>query len=790
MVRISFQIYSQTNFGETLKVVGSAKCLGEWNIGSAISLNTSSSTYPFWTSDEVDVQLPFEYKYIKMSVSGEVIWEDGATNRTLPEGQCKSSDRWVVFDGGFNYIQVEPFGYPSGANVSSPGSLVPANPSNADGLRVLVFGSSVSAGHKAWKFRGWAEMLGETLYSRYGHGFINVGVAGINSSRALELFNEQVAAKKPNIVILAFGLGNEGLPHCPPHERAHVYQGFLGRLSELIAQVHRLGALPVLGGVYPHGDYSADHFYWIKQASEEMRKFNVPVLEWLDVLVRSDGSGRWAEGVDFDPSHPNTEGHRRMFSSIDLNIFASKVVKENVKLRSNKVLGASDAKSMFDNGEFKILSHGQHEECCQICIVNDSKQNYMLNPDWHELQQSLQKVRNQHPGILKDGLYISDDPRNGVGFVAIASHGGIESRLDIPAQSRHTFRHVSSFFRPPTHSQVLFYDGNLLLFQESEAFVLLNETTVEYNVHPMWQELRIASRKLPHGLYEDGTGRPFSSAVISKHGLSSRVKVPARSGVRLSLKKTLEDVELIGLLPVGDRCSVRMLLHKIEYDGPCYPFDLARCMAASDASDILRNNFQGMWDPSQLVWDSAQGRLFHTKWHSLSFAHEVEDGDDPDNDLGPVFARMAKRYSGRAARFNYACKNATRLLFVRTGCASRAEVEDLVQSLASTFKVKPQLLLVSDQPSDEFANLDGVTHVREGFNPDRMYEDEQYWFHCAHRFRTILENAGVSTANLYWCPNDLAEAEREASEPLPDKAFNTCNVKHLSHSNLFKIINS
>lgn len=31
----------------------------------------------------------------------------------------------------------------------------------------------------------------------------------------------------------------------------------------------------------------------------------------------------------------------------------------------------------------------------------------------------------------------------------------------------------------------------------------------------------------------------------------------------------------------------------------------------------------------------------------------------------------------------------------------------------------------------------------------------------AHRFRGILERVGISARNLYWCPNDLKEAEKD-----------------------------
>lgn len=807
MTTITFKVRANTQLGETVKIVGSDGCLGSWNVKEAAPLQTTPDEYPLWMTEPLRVSFPFEYKYIKVGNGSQVIWESGAINRTVPvEGNDRgqSSDKLIVDDGDFNVVS-EPYVltvYSEGIDSVCPGSSVPADPTSKTGFRVMVFGSSISAGCRASHFRGWAEMLGEALHSRYGHGFSNVSMEGINTSRALDLFHDKVTPLKPYAVILSFELGNEGFLTCAPHERAHVCQGFLGRISQLIAEVHQLGALPILGGVHPHGDYSADHFKWVKKTAEEMRQLNVPVLEWLDALALPDDSGRWDSGVSFDPSHPNTEGHRRMFAGIDVRIFEANAVKAQKMARLRKIIDfgrfeAGEADAIFNKGGFKIFSSVSHDERCEIGMTNASEGAFAINPDWQELKQSLQTAKEKQPGILKPGVYIaaanSKAPSDAPSFLAVDSHGQIANRFVVPASCELKFQHTSSLFRPSSTSQVLFYDGNLALIQEQqETFIVLNESNASYDVHPMWQELRLASRKLPYGLYDDGTEQPFTSALITEHGLSSRVKVLPRSGLRLRFKKELDKVERVALLPIGDRCSVRMLLHKIEYDGPCYPFDLARSTAMGDVSDILRHNFEGLWDPSQLVWDGRQSRLFHRKWRGVSFAHEHEQGENGRN-LGPVFDRMAKRYSGRAARFNYACKHATRVLFVRTGCASRAEVEDLLDVLTETFKVRPELLLISQQSSDEFKSIEGVTHICEYFDPDRMYADEHYWLHCANEFRRILERAGVTTANLYWCPNDLKEAEKEAqeaqelSEPPPQRLAEKCVVKKLSHSDLFDI---
>jgi hypothetical protein len=85
MPRITFQVRAETHLGESLKIVGSDKSLGGWNVDSAIELTTSSEQYPLWSVGPVYVSLPLEYKYIKLANDSGVIWEEGERNRKLPE---------------------------------------------------------------------------------------------------------------------------------------------------------------------------------------------------------------------------------------------------------------------------------------------------------------------------------------------------------------------------------------------------------------------------------------------------------------------------------------------------------------------------------------------------------------------------------------------------------------------------------------------------------------------------------------------------------------------------------
>jgi len=168
-----------------------------------------------------------------------------------------------------------------------------------------------------------------------------------------------------------------------------------------------------------------------------------------------------------------------------------------------------------------------------------------------------------------------------------------------------------------------------------------------------------------------------------------------------------------------------------------------------------------MWNPDLLSYSHEEGRLFHKKWTGLSFAHEVEEGDDPVCVIQPVINRMRSRYGKRAARFNYVMDEADSILLLRTGDTSRGEVADLMDKLAQKWPdADAKLMLFTRQDSREFAGVRNTIHYDMDLDPDRMNEDPGYAYHCQCRIQHILNQIGVTSKQLFWCPNDVSLAPR------------------------------
>lgn len=795
-----------TQPGETIALMGSIPELGSWDVAQAVPLRTQGDRYPLWWVElELEAGVSdgavdaanwagpsVEYKYLRIKPNRQVNWEAWGSNRWVPLEAGPQPSPIVVEDGWFGAIPSHPYGYlaePAGQRTdpktdpktdskTGPKTGQTPVPDSQTGLKIVVLGSSVALGCSAWMLRGWAWRLGRALQQGYGHQLVNVSQVGANISTTIARFSQAVGPERPDIVIIALSLGNEGFASCAPQHRSAVQRRFENGLQQLIKMTRQIGAYPILGGLYPNGDYSSEHYALLRDSQQRMASWGVPVLDWLADL--SDSQGQWQAGLCFDAAHPNSIGHQRMFEAIDLNLFG----QTRTELATQQLQPAEKPIYQDDWG-FQVCFRQAENS---LRLLNPTAHAYGVNSGWQELQAALGQVS------LPSGLYLAEaELAKAVSQTAtqtatqavsqtatqavstatqtatqteslsapalfslfVQENGAIAESLQIPPGAHLVFHPLFHFF-DSQHSQVLFYDGQLGILKVGERrLYIVNESDHEYNIQPMWQEVRAALKTMPPGLYEDlhHPNIPFRTMMIGSDGLESRVKAPAQSALLLEYKCSLAEISRVAIIPLGDRCAVRMLLYKLEYDGPAFPFDLTRTTNLADVADMIQNDFRDMWNPAFLHYSPEAGRIYHTKWTGLSFAHEVEDSDDPVQDMTPVYRRMQTRYGARARRFGYTVQHCDKALFVRTGRSDRGTVVDLVQKLEAKYPGKPfRLLLLSPQSSDEFADLPNVLHYNQEFNPDRMYENLDYWWECTEVMRGILNSLGVSSKNLFWCP--------------------------------------
>lgn len=100
-VAVTFRVRVETQFGDTIKIVGEAGELGNWDPHSAVPLDASeyTSSNPVWKGTvELSGGQRMLYKYIKVGSDGTVTWERDPNRMYTVPRSCESSvskaDEW------------------------------------------------------------------------------------------------------------------------------------------------------------------------------------------------------------------------------------------------------------------------------------------------------------------------------------------------------------------------------------------------------------------------------------------------------------------------------------------------------------------------------------------------------------------------------------------------------------------------------------------------------------------------------------------------------------------------
>ncbi|KAF2743043.1 carbohydrate-binding module family 20 protein [Sporormia fimetaria CBS 119925] len=99
--RMTFNVRIRTVPGENIYVTGQLTQLGNWDPNSAqlLSAGRYTDSDPLWSATlDLPSETVFEYKYIKKTANGQVVWESDPNRRTTSSAGCGSSgtlnDNW------------------------------------------------------------------------------------------------------------------------------------------------------------------------------------------------------------------------------------------------------------------------------------------------------------------------------------------------------------------------------------------------------------------------------------------------------------------------------------------------------------------------------------------------------------------------------------------------------------------------------------------------------------------------------------------------------------------------
>ena len=183
-------------------------------------------------------------------------------------------------------------------------------------MKLVIFGSSVASGAGAEDSHGWAYRLQRVLEKR-NWTVVNKSVGGDTTTKLLARFNRDLLTEKPDAVIIALSLANEGLASSP----TEAYARYVRNLRKLVQLCRKHGILPVISSCYPNNAYTQIHYDFIRRFNAELDTWPVASIDFLGAV--DAGDGHWQADCWKDGAHPNDRGHEEMFYSISPSLFDS-----------------------------------------------------------------------------------------------------------------------------------------------------------------------------------------------------------------------------------------------------------------------------------------------------------------------------------------------------------------------------------------------------------------------------------------------------------------------------------
>lgn len=192
--------------------------------------------------------------------------------------------------------------------------------------KIVIIGSSVAAGNGATDISlTWGFKFAQAMTAR-GYTVYNNSVPGHNVTNINARLHTDALAYNPDYVVIGLSLGNEGISTATTDaDRETIYEVYQNGIAKAIRAIRQHGAIPVIAGVYPRGDYTAVHRVFLLRFNRWIETQGVICWDFLSAL--DNGDGTWKAGTVSDPLHPNNTGHQAMFSAINLDAFDAPVAQ-------------------------------------------------------------------------------------------------------------------------------------------------------------------------------------------------------------------------------------------------------------------------------------------------------------------------------------------------------------------------------------------------------------------------------------------------------------------------------
>lgn len=314
--------------------------------------------------------------------------------------------------------------------------MVNSTPIQAQSKRVLILGSSTAIGSGASSYAtSWAGRLEAALTAR-GFETFNMSLAGDTTAGNITRFYKDVAAFKPDFVILANAPRNDGMLTNP----TNAYALYLGNTKKLVQMVEQIGALPILAIQVAENSNSAAGCQALKDIYQQVEHWGIEVWDFLNPVVNPATNCHYYSDMFDDGIHPNNKGHLAMFNAIPLSYFDMTTTKHE-----------------YMNKEApQVWKYGTDVSGVPLEVVTDT-----VAPSW-----SVGGWIKDDGGSLLTYMSVDGDAnypriRNSTGVYEMAYSGSAIITSTVSAVDR-KFNHLMMTYHQPSLTAALYINANLI----------------------------------------------------------------------------------------------------------------------------------------------------------------------------------------------------------------------------------------------------------------------------------------------------------------------------------------
>ena len=187
--------------------------------------------------------------------------------------------------------------------------------------RLMLTGSSTISGTGASTYaNSYAGKLTTEMTAR-GWTVANTGISGNSSQNLIDRFYTDVASFKPDVVVIALTIANEGVTGNIGFNNGKFVgvQRFINNIYKLVDMCRQIGAKAIVTGQFARNEYNGNDYAFAKFVDKELQASNIPYILLMGTV--DDGTGQYKTFMTSDGVHPNDLGHEAMYRAIPLSMF-------------------------------------------------------------------------------------------------------------------------------------------------------------------------------------------------------------------------------------------------------------------------------------------------------------------------------------------------------------------------------------------------------------------------------------------------------------------------------------